>query len=433
MQKRPAQDRDQTTLESGEGWASVTHLFQIPEAEFIRTGPQTDSQLDFETGNSHRVEDAVASEGFLQDRVIHVDFRRKATHTAPAPHRGLEDDVAEVQRQLPELLEDRVRDRSVGPVREQLPGSLTGRAADGLGHAVDPTSTASESTARRELNTPVQRVIYGWNPRNIDQKGWAIVRPKTIEILERLHTERGWGAKGLNNIRGYIATFLLHCHTRFDAEPDISLFRPEMIESYFMERAETVDARKRLTFISEHFYPELWERVGPRQRQTNPPYTAAEDRAFLEWARSQSTAERRHYCTLILALARGAGLRAQEIEGLQADDVLVTGDGVYVETGRLRGTDTVLVPVGEPFADIVADAARDVLPDTRISKPGQQRLSVYLRRGKSVHGGVPLLQRLRNTWVVERLREGMDEDVISRWAGLSHVTDYRDWAADTQY
>lgn len=420
----------------------------------LMSRPQRDADVRLDTHQGEGVDDGGAIEEILDGAGVDAEFVGEAADGAGAPDLSDADDVTEIEGELSQGLVDGIVDPVIGPGVGDVLGAETALPATVRGHAPEIIETpcalrethegvysqgvAPETTAvsAGEM-TPAERAIHHWTPRSLPEAEWMVIRPLTVELVDWLRVEHGWGYKAIVSTRLAVARFLHRCHVYLGLELKPDLLQPDLIDNYlatFNGAPATVETeRKRLYYLSQQLNPHCWEKVGPRQRQYNEPYSAAEVTGYIEWAQSQYTKHRRHYAQMAIALAAGAGLRLREIEAAQARDVHHSDGSVFINAGRLRGGPEVLVQVEPRFAELVFRAAQGVPPETLIARAGRVRVTQFLKRGDKLRTGSPKTMRLRNYWITARLREGMPEEEVARLAGLSEVRSYRTWVASTKF
>lgn len=421
-------------MHNEQNYAEVIDLLNFRESKLSTTRPETDPQLLLKPSDGEGVGDGGAVDDSSDDRVVHVDFTREGTDRSVSSHGRDERHVPEIERESSQTLENRIGYRRTRPVGVQVPWSGPLRTANGRsGHVADPTQRSRKDRQRREDEEKIQRAIYGWTPRDIEPEVWDMIRPLTQEMTAIMHEEKGWQLSGVSGARRRIALFLVHCYVNFGRQPSTDLFRPDLIEHYVASLGMSEASQNlywiTLSSLSKHLHSEDWIRVYPTPQKTGTPYTSEEIQGFLEWAASQSTAKRRYWCHMAIALALGAGLRSAEIPKVEARDVTERVDGVFINVGRIRDEDDYWVPVEEEFAGFVAEAASGRAPDELVGVGYKVLVNAYLRGGRSLPRRHPNIYRLRNVWILKRLKEGRSEAEVCRMAGRRQVLQFQYWAA----
>lgn len=153
------------------------------------------------------------------------------------------------------------------------------------------------------------------------------------------------------------------------------------------------------------------------------PYTEDEILTLRVWIRGLRTPLQREKALTLTALGLGCGLRAGEINRLQRSNVTVN-DGHVVVTVVSGGTERhvpMLSRWAKPFGQLVAD--RD--PEQYIwGTPNRTRVNPKaLAEFVNSAGGqlTPNTYRMRTTWIVGRLRTGVDLRTLLDAAGLERL------------
>lgn len=74
-----------------------------------------------------------------------------------------------------------------------------------------------------------------------------------------------------------------------------------------------------------------YEHTTLNRRKTQAPYTATQMDEHKEWARCQSSHEKKHKAKRLLALCAGAGLNAGEATLVRVEDVNITNHGIIID------------------------------------------------------------------------------------------------------
>lgn len=148
------------------------------------------------------------------------------------------------------------------------------------------------------------------------------------------------------------------------------------------------------------------------------PYTATDISLMRFWANHQPTAKREASARALLALGLGAGLSTREIAGVRACDVL--------EEGRLVQTclpNPRIVRVAPPYdAEFLELSSASDNKEDHLFRPGVawsgNIVINFVRSPERYLTVAPQPQRMRSTWIVERLTEGMPAQELLYQAGL---------------
>ena len=154
--------------------------------------------------------------------------------------------------------------------------------------------------------------------------------------------------------------------------------------------------------------------------QPSQPYTPAEVDELCGWAEYQSSADRRSSACALVALGLGAGLPTRDLCTITALDITDAGRAVQVAGSRPR-----TITVEAPWASLLGQLAWEAAdPSATLFRPGTRWhtniVTVFVDRssGLSVH---PTTQRMRATWIVERLTTGTPMHQLLYAAGVTSM------------
>jgi hypothetical protein len=154
--------------------------------------------------------------------------------------------------------------------------------------------------------------------------------------------------------------------------------------------------------------------------QPSRPYSPEEVADLCAWAEYQNTVTRRLSALALVGLGLGAGLPTRDLSAVRAADIDDSGYGV-----RVRGSHPRIVPVAEPWADLLREVRgeADAL-EAQVFRPGTRWhaniVTVFVDRssGLSVR---PTTQRMRATWIVEQLTVGIPMHLLLHRAGVQSM------------
>lgn len=201
------------------------------------------------------------------------------------------------------------------------------------------------------------------------------------------------------------------------------IFAPTLIDRYcttaFTREGTGGTYRSVLLAISASVLPNSRPKLtAMHKRKIQAPYTAAEVKAHALWAAGQKTALSRHRCMLLVAFVVGAGLQPGELRTLRRTDVKIDEDGVLV---RVRGKNERTVPMLRDWEERAA-LVLDGYPDAELlwggprSPSGNNMVSEFMSRTMGV---VPVLTRLRATWITTQLGMGTPIKELLRAGGMA--------------
>lgn len=170
--------------------------------------------------------------------------------------------------------------------------------------------------------------------------------------------------------------------------------------------------------------PALAPRALPSLAPSDPtvPYSEDEQAALLEWARKRKRTKGCDDAMMLLALGFGAGLSAQEVMGVRAEDIVVTGDTVLIRVteGRVR-----TVPVLRKWETALRKRAAALKPTDHMFKPGRagagkNLISNFVASAK-VDGVHAQTQRMRSTWLVQQMAACVPLPALVEAAGVDSL------------
>lgn len=150
------------------------------------------------------------------------------------------------------------------------------------------------------------------------------------------------------------------------------------------------------------------------------PYTAAEVDDLCGWAEYQNTSARRASARALISLGLGAGLPARDLCSVRATDVEDSGKRVRVGGAHPRS-----IPVGPTWAPLLDEAASEASnPSATLFRPGTRWhancVTVFVDRSSGI-AVRPTTQRMRATWIVERLTLGTPMHTLLHAAGVQSM------------
>jgi integrase len=159
-----------------------------------------------------------------------------------------------------------------------------------------------------------------------------------------------------------------------------------------------------------------------RAADPSRPYLEREVIALQAWANSQSTEARRDNANVLLALGLGAGLSASEIGNLNVRDLCAHDAGVDVE---ILGPRARQVPVLDYWTGVLRERIAQLPGDRFAFREGHTSnydnlISNFVSRSRS-EGVLPQTQRMRATWVVHHLQNGVPLAQLLRASGVESL------------
>jgi integrase len=165
------------------------------------------------------------------------------------------------------------------------------------------------------------------------------------------------------------------------------------------------------------------------RQPSRPPFTNAEIASMHSWAASLTTSLKRQNAQALLGLAGGAGLRTDEVIDMRVGDVDVVDGRVFV---NIPGRHARRVPVRTPWSrTLMRSLAVRTDPDEYIFRA--YRFEEYRPRAiQTFLTDHPCrvratVSRLRSTWVVTQIDNGLPLPILMASAGFSTSTSLHDY------
>jgi hypothetical protein len=153
------------------------------------------------------------------------------------------------------------------------------------------------------------------------------------------------------------------------------------------------------------------------KRGTLVPYTRRESAEFSSWAAMQPTPLRFVNAHALLGLAEGAGLHVLEIAACRVGDISLDAFGAVV---AIRGSKARAVPVDEASVSTLQVALEDRNPDDYVYQGNRNRKTpgTLVSNADWTGSERPQAQRLRATWIIERLNANVPVKLVLEMAGI---------------
>lgn len=195
-----------------------------------------------------------------------------------------------------------------------------------------------------------------------------------------------------------------------------AVFSPRAIEQFLASLEPSMPASSRATIswclhtMARKLHPELDEArkpVGARALAARSAYSTAEVAALLRRVQAVANPRLRRHLGALLALGLGAGAEPGEASGVRNEDVVADDSGtVWVS---FRGSRTRKVAVKEPFAELLAHAAREAaaVGDVYVLGGGTRRRNRSSDLcGRTESWDPPIcVHRMRDTYLIELANE----------------------------
>lgn len=269
-------------------------------------------------------------------------------------------------------------------------------------------------------------------PLGCTEETWQVVLPFVDGILARCaENPRTAKRAGIENLVG---RYVVWAHRDRGYPLDVEMFRPEAINHYVATALDGKTDKTRASYrallyaVARTILPARLiepprEKLG--NRSLSAPYARDEVLDIHAWAMGQPSEHLRRNTGVILALGFGAGLRLREMNRVRLRDVSIFSDGAVVIRVPDDGRE---VPVTAEWEALIDQAAGDLGEDEFLFRPGRiesekqlrEAASLFLRTTK-VQSMAPDPYRMRNTWLVEHLKNRVPFDVLVRAAGIKEA------------
>jgi integrase len=266
-----------------------------------------------------------------------------------------------------------------------------------------------------------------YTPSSIRARAWKNVGPFVFEAVSRCSGKTAYSDSDL-----YQSVSRLAAWVRASSKAPLTdaMFSPATIEAFIADGLPTYSAASRgnrrsiLLRVSEEILGEKAARIRlVSLPSSNPsaPYTPAEVARLRRWA-DRSAAARRSQAQVLVALALGFGLSTREITELRRGDIAEDGDTVvvHVTSGRDR-----LVKVAGEWGSRLLESVTDLGDEDWVFCPkrrgGGKNMITNFVAGDSRAGLKPNAQRMRATWIVDRLEAGAPAIQLMRDSGVQSM------------
>ncbi|QKV92953.1 hypothetical protein HUT19_15285 [Streptomyces sp. NA02950] len=277
------------------------------------------------------------------------------------------------------------------------------------------------------LSPEVSRKIRQYRPR-LPQRRWAPVADLVRATVSAAAPATCYEAGHLLHVVGRLAVWADGCG--FPPDPDVWM-RTETIDAFVLAGCPGMDGstvqtyRSWLRRVREAL---VWVQRGEAPparlsspRNPQPPYESGEVSRLRDWA-AHLPGRARLDGLALMALGTGCGLAPGEIVRVRGSHIRITSSGVAVLDQDMLGR---LVACRAGWEAALAEMAETAGTDF-VFRPGRKvtaaknLLSSWPLRHRP-HAGLPPLsaRRLRSTWIVRLLAEGISPAVIASAAGMA--------------
>ncbi|TFB76736.1 site-specific integrase [Cryobacterium glaciale] len=288
----------------------------------------------------------------------------------------------------------------------------------------DSRTYAHLRAADPELPDHVWEVIIRYRPQLSDLQ-WDAVReftivtainmkPRTFETVRRMMT-----MTGRFNAWVWASTGTTLTVERVYTQNNVYRYLQECLPKH--SETHRWGVARQLGTIAEVLAENTVTRLPTPHAHRRRPFTIAEVASMHSWAASLTTDLKRQNAQALLGLAGGAGLRANEIIDLRLGDIDIVDGRLFV---TVPGMNSRRVPVRHPWNRTLlrslagrTDSSEYVFRAYRFEEYRPRAIQTFL----TDHPGRvrATLTRLRATWIVAQIDNGLPLPVLMALAGFS--------------
>ncbi|WP_262002336.1 hypothetical protein [Microbacterium sp. Mcb102] len=259
-------------------------------------------------------------------------------------------------------------------------------------------------------------ILQKYTP-NLPAGTWAQMRDHVLSTVGSLPLSPSAQRYALTHLTGFLDWVL-----GISATPLNDALRADLIDAYteyrHLEVRPNVAERERKVLRDLAGLP---RRVEHRTRTTSSPadipYTSQEQQLIRLWAAFQPTELQQRNASALAVLSLGCGLTAAEAMAARVQDIVLDADGPCIVAPER------VVPAAHDWGDVLRDLDGCGHDDEFLVAPKRTMRSAAsvledLRRS-GTGDIVPTPQRMRNTWLVERMNAGVPLQTVVWASGLT--------------
>lgn len=285
-------------------------------------------------------------------------------------------------------------------------------------------AAAATDTAPPLMSDHHESIVASYIPKSMSDEQWQRAQPLVQDLLRR-HP-----ATGDEALRQKLVALTMFVKWAMGVGHPLDrevLMTEEMIEGFVvtMDTQATTAAnyRSRLRGIARKANPGRnapSASVKVAHRSVKAPYTANEVATITRVARVQPNPQTGRQMRACVGLGLGAGLDSVDLRPLLGRHVVDLGThGIRIDvTGRVERT----LWVRRQFEDLVREGLHGVAPGQLVvgTKRDRKNMCARIYSHAIFEGDVPHLEqgRMRTTWILDLLRQGVTLPVLMHAAGL---------------
>ncbi len=300
----------------------------------------------------------------------------------------------------------------------------------------------ADAEARRmiapiDLDEVIERAL-DYRPYGLSDHVWDQIRPLFLDCLAVLNPPSVMSF--YRDARG-LMPFLTWAHLRGFPLTRECVFHLELVETWATWQQTEVKAGRgvRLTKGSVSDYKTLLRRLGPvlnesggwpvkasrvpggSQKGIRRGYPDSEVEQVVRAVQAMAEGDKKRLAWGTLVMGLGFGPTVAEAQAFTGRDVVSSAKGVFAALGEYRER---LVPVVDVWVDPLMALAAEYSSEPFIRITAGRNAYANAIRSVDLGRDVPAIspQRLRTTWMVDRMRAGVDPRVLRDLAGLKSLS-----------
>jgi hypothetical protein len=284
-------------------------------------------------------------------------------------------------------------------------------------------SEAALSLANPELPIVCARIIAGYTP-NPPTAIWPQVQQFTIECTVAMKPRTHATARRLMTMIALFSTWVV-TRTGCPVTPE-RIFTQSHLDRYLKvglasrSAAYRFDVSRNIAKVTEVLTSVRVKKLPtPRQAEAVAPHDADDIAHLVSWANTLSTPHKRQNARVLLGLAGGAGLTAQQIMDAQVEDVEFVDGRAFVTAHEPRER---RIPVRASWVRMLTQGignrtSGNAFRAYRFEEYPPNQLQQFISRNRGELR--PSVARLRSGWIVSLINAGLPVDVLLDVAGFT--------------
>lgn len=305
--------------------------------------------------------------------------------------------------------------------------------------------TAKDLGLRRTLKglpEDVIEAVVGYQPTNWTGDDWETIRTFLVPLFITL------GTRTTASLRNQIPPLLSFVGWSFQQGVPLTVsnvFTADRVESWRavlhkerlansprLSKATTSDYVSRLRSMGRRLNPASnWPVTSPRvpggvRRSLRGPYSDGEVIALEQAIQAMPKGKHRNFAETLVVLGLGCGLQPKEVLTIHAHHIVEEDGRVYVD---VPGDAARRIPLVTSYAARLLSIKERVGQGPLVTVSAKKNAFAFAQSTLALGAKSPLLsaQTLRTTWMVDRLRAGLDpRELLLTFAGLKSLNNLPD-------